>query len=142
MNIYTSYFANLKKIAQANIMTIAICLYKPKWYNGLSYGVLAPTKQILSLKEDIISYTEQYNRYLGTLNPHKIVEDLNALSQGKDIALLCYEKPSDFCHRHLVSKWLCDNGYEVSEYTFNFDKYEKRNFYHKATVEELIEHFK
>jgi hypothetical protein len=26
---------------------------------------------------------------------------------------------SDFCHRHLVSKWLCDNGYDVSEYSKN-----------------------
>jgi uncharacterized protein YeaO (DUF488 family) len=119
MNIYTSYFANLKKLEKANIKPIAICLYKPKWYNGISYDILAPTKQILSLKDDVFGYTEQYNRYLGTLNPHKIVEDLNALSQGKDIALLCYEKPSDFCHRHLVSKWLCDNGYDVSEYSKN-----------------------
>jgi hypothetical protein len=39
MNIYTSYFANLKKLEKANIKPIAICLYKPKWYNGISYDV-------------------------------------------------------------------------------------------------------
>ena len=24
----------------------------------------------------------------------------------KDVVLLCYEKPPQFCHRHLVAKWL------------------------------------
>lgn len=32
-----------------------------------------------------------------------------------DIALICYEKPSDFCHRHLVAQWLRDNGFGCSE---------------------------
>lgn len=31
------------------------------------------------------------------------------------IALLCYEKPDDFCHRHLVADWLRKNGYECEE---------------------------
>lgn len=33
------------------------------------------------------------------------------------IALVCYEKPTDFYHRHLVSKWLCECGYECHEWT-------------------------
>ena len=32
------------------------------------------------------------------------------------IVLLCYEKPEDFCHRHLVREWLCRNGYHAMEY--------------------------
>ena len=28
------------------------------------------------------------------------------MSDNRDIALLCFEKPSDFCHRHLVASWL------------------------------------
>ena len=33
------------------------------------------------------------------------------------IALVCYEKPSDFCHRHLVAKWINENtNIEVREY--------------------------
>ena len=27
----------------------------------------------------------------------------------------CYEKPSDFCHRHLVADWLNKNGVECKE---------------------------
>ena len=32
-----------------------------------------------------------------------------------DFALVCYEKPSDFCHRHLVADWLNKNGYDCEE---------------------------
>ena len=33
------------------------------------------------------------------------------------IALVCYEKPSDFCHRHLVADWFNKNGIECKEFT-------------------------
>lgn len=36
-----------------------------------------------------------------------------------DIALICYEKPTDFCHRHLVADWLNKNGFKCDEYLFN-----------------------
>lgn len=35
---------------------------------------------------------------------------------GKDICLICYEKPNDFCHRHLVADWFRENGYEAVEF--------------------------
>lgn len=37
-------------------------------------------------------------------------------NEPKDIALIYYEKPSDFCHRHLVSDWLNKNGISCREY--------------------------
>lgn len=37
---------------------------------------------------------------------------------GKEICLICYEKPSDFCHRHLVADWLNKNGVKCKEYEF------------------------
>lgn len=33
-----------------------------------------------------------------------------------DICLICYEKPSDFCHRHLVAEWLNQNGFKCEEW--------------------------
>ena len=33
------------------------------------------------------------------------------------IALVCYEKPSDFCHRHLVADWLNKNGISCKEWS-------------------------
>ena len=42
------------------------------------------------------------------------LDEILNLSEG-DIALVCYEKPGDFCHRHLVSSWL---PYEITEYIY------------------------
>lgn len=33
-----------------------------------------------------------------------------------DIVLICYEKPSDFCHRQLVAEWLNKNGFKCEEW--------------------------
>ncbi|NTV02456.1 MAG: DUF488 domain-containing protein [Chlorobiaceae bacterium] len=35
---------------------------------------------------------------------------------GEDVVLLCFERPSDFCHRQLVSKWLRQYGVPCVEY--------------------------
>jgi uncharacterized protein (DUF488 family) len=57
------------------------------------------------------------------LDVNQVVFELNELANGRfkdtDIALICYEKPSDFCHRHLVSKWLNENGYDCIEWNEN-----------------------
>ena len=29
--------------------------------------------------------------------------------------MLCYEKPSDFCHRHILAAWLTEHGHTVTE---------------------------
>jgi hypothetical protein len=29
---------------------------------------------------------------------------------------LCYEKPQDFCHRHLVSDWMRSVGINIEEF--------------------------
>ena len=34
-----------------------------------------------------------------------------------DCVLLCYEKPGDFCHRHILANWLEENfGFKVEEF--------------------------
>ena len=37
-------------------------------------------------------------------------------SDNIHVTLLCYEKPDDFCHRHLVSKWFNEHGYKCEEW--------------------------
>ena len=32
------------------------------------------------------------------------------------IVLICYEKPDDFCHRHLVANWFNENGVNCKEW--------------------------
>lgn len=109
MKIYTSYFAKIKNMPE-NIIPITICGQAPKGYNGKQFRVLAPTYDIFKQYKqtgDSELYTQRfYNERLNKLNALDIYKRLEILSEGKDIALICYEKPSDFCHRHLVADWL------------------------------------
>ena len=117
--IYTSYFAKMRKMPE-NLVTISICIVTPQWYKGKQYKKLAPRNNFFSawkITHDNHLYVEQYNReVLAHLDPHETVRELMELSGGKDIALMCYEKPTDFCHRHLVAQWLQKAGYEVREW--------------------------
>lgn len=106
MKIYTSYYGNLKKLKESNIIPISIARWQPKWYAGITYKVVAPTADMLksdNIKDD---YVAQYKRILSALNAKKVVDQILFLTGGRDCALLCYEKPNDFCHRHLLAEWL------------------------------------
>ena len=122
--IYTSYFAKLSKLPQ-NITPIAICGKSPEWYKGLEYKKLAPKWSFFSewkKTHDNEFYIKHFNKeVLNLLNADNVIEELYALANknpDEDIVLICYEKPSDFCHRHLVASWLNQHGYCVSEYIF------------------------
>lgn len=123
--IYTSYFAKLNSLPK-NIIPVSICAKAPNWYKGLQYKKLAPTYNILmKYKQDhdredyICKFREQI---LNKLNASEVVFDLGRLADKDstfysfDICLICYEKPSDFCHRHLVSDWLNKAGFECKEW--------------------------
>lgn len=45
-----------------------------------------------------------------------MAHNYKGLDYHPNIVLLCYEKPTDFCHRHLVAQWLIENGFECKEY--------------------------
>lgn len=117
--IYTSYFANLRKLP-SDFIPISICGKAPDWYKGLQYKKLAPKWAFFKVwKEthDNDYYVHCFNdQILKSLEPAIVVNELLRLSGNKNIVLICYEKPSDFCHRHLVAEWLTANGYPCSEY--------------------------
>lgn len=120
--IYTSYFANLRHIPE-DIVPIAICGKAPDFYTGLQYKKLAPKFDFfMQWKRDHNNerYIEEFNKkVLSILDADKIVDELAKLSgNATNIALICYEKPNDFCHRHLVAEWLINNGYPCEEYNF------------------------
>lgn len=117
--IYTTYFARLKTLPKS-IVPISICGKAPSQYSGLQYKKLAPKYDFfMKWKEnhDNGYYISCFNsQVLSILDPAQVISDLTAMAAGHDIALVCYEKPTDFCHRHLVAKWLQDNGYDVKEW--------------------------
>ena len=116
--IYTSYFAKYK-----GDKGVSITRFNPKWWNGDGYKVLAPSVELLkwwkSLSkeeqldiENIQKYTQRFIEE--TLNPlESFVNDIYEALDGK--VLLCYEKSSDFCHRHLVADWFIEHGLKCKE---------------------------
>lgn len=122
MVIYTSYFANLSKLRKEGIVPICIARYAPRWYEGLRYLVVAPTSYMLSSSCSHEEYLKKYDEILNRLNPSDVVKAITSLSVGRDVALCCYEKPGDFCHRHLLSEWLRKNGYDVKEWESREEK--------------------
>ena len=122
--IYTSYFAKVKSLPES-IIPISICGKAPKGYNGLQYKKLAPKYDFfMKWKEnhDNDYYIKCFNeQVLNNLNITEVLSDLSdmVLNLGKtDVCLICYEKPEDFCHRHLVADWFIKNGIKCEEYKF------------------------
>lgn len=122
--IYTTYFAKLKTLPK-DIVPISICAKVPNGYHGLEYKKLAPSYELLSKwkqTNDNDYYIKCYlSQVLQQLEPKEVVTELYNLAATqsapvKDIALVCYEKSADFCHRHLVSAWLHNNGWASEEY--------------------------
>lgn len=144
--LYTSYFANIKNLP-SNCIPISICGKAPDWYKGLQYKKLAPKlKFFKEWKEnkDNDFYVEHFQEeVLDTLNQYDVIGDLEDLIEKCEeideklkmflhivncpiwcnphinIVLICYEKPEDFCHRHLVANWLTEYGCKCEEYIEN-----------------------
>ena len=50
------------------------------------------------------------------LNETLAIDYSGDLKEVPRIALICYEKPTDFCHRHLVADWFNKNGILCEEW--------------------------
>lgn len=122
--IYTTYFAKLKSLPK-NVIPISVSAKTPEWYRGAKLKTLAPKYSFFSKwKEthDNDYYIRHYNaEVLAGLNPHRLVNALSLYLPDPSchIALVCYEKPGTFCHRHLIAKWLQNAGYPCEEFVYN-----------------------
>lgn len=122
--IYTSYFGKYKGTEGVSIAQGA------RWYKGERATELAPSPELLNwykltmlnlnihtdkeyvrfeTKNIQRKYEEKYLQQLNKLNPAKIYNKYD----GK--VLLCFEKSSEFCHRHILAKWLRDAGFDCQE---------------------------
>lgn len=135
---YALHGFQLISIANTNINKIGKLVIK-------KFKPLIPGNWIFNWKNDLknrndlgrakIEYVNTYySKCLSKFTPEDLVKDLLAFSNNHDAILLCYEKtpvdtPSNgivalsqleagtsFCHRHLVSDFLRQAGYECREY--------------------------
>lgn len=118
--LYTTYFAKLKTLPD-NIIPVSICGKAPEWYKGLQYKKLAPKWKFFQewkKNGDNHFYVQCFNKQvLSSLNAKEIYDELTALTLSTDIALVCYESPERFCHRHLVANWFRENGFAIKEWS-------------------------
>lgn len=116
MKIYTGYWARLHRYLAYDLQPVRISGLM-KWmgepytkYPCLEY--LRPTWEMVKTFHafhKVDEYTEKYNKILENAPQNKILEDLIRISHengGKNVILLCYETPTEFCHRQLVAKHL------------------------------------
>jgi uncharacterized protein YeaO (DUF488 family) len=115
--IYTSYFSSRKYEPKDGVAIARWCSFWP----GRKFDALVPSEELLlwwkslPIKDQLQAEAKQHyeNLYreqtLNKLDPSKVAKKL----EGK--TLLCYEKSEDFCHRHIVAKWLRENGFACEE---------------------------
>ena len=124
---YTTCFSRVRLLPK-EVVPIAICGVKNLHPFGcdvvgrkiLRYPKLAPKRWFWQEWEKTRdnSYYEYWfkKEVLDPLDRAKTWEELKGLSHGAPFALVCFEPPGEFCHRHLVSAWLRDAGYEIGEF--------------------------
>lgn len=135
--IFTSYFAKVRNLPE-NCESIAICAIVPSWWNGLVYDKVAPPLDLLNTykkNHNTEHYTEKYTeQILDRTSPKRVLREIfNTLPRklqltlkqeegnwwenpNHHVVLLCYEKSTDFCHRHLLAQWLKESGIPVKEW--------------------------
>lgn len=139
--LYTTYFGYLRHITDTDhIIPISIAAKPPKWWNGLEYRKLAPSYGCLmnykSDKNTDVYSKRYYEETLKPLDPNDVICELIQLLPRKNqlqidmvscplwenphihIALVCYEIPEDFCHRHIDRAWFNKYGIMCNELCF------------------------
>lgn len=131
MKIYTSYFNNPIKLPPDRTLSLAITAFTPKWWNGDTFSIVAPPKELVlyykgsknrrdvDLEKLQDFYIEYYvKKVLNELNPNEVANTLENIANAnnkENIVLLCFEKTSDFCHRHVLRSWFNQNGIKCEE---------------------------
>ena len=102
--VYTSYFSRAGRIVP-NRRLISISLGTPENWGGTYLRELNPTPNLLYKYKNNLITSEEYERIyrdevLSRLDP------LEIYNKTKGKVLCCWEKSGDFCHRHIVLKWI------------------------------------
>lgn len=121
--VKTSYFGRLRALDLSLYYLVQVCRHAPK---GVTCDtVLVPAlpgwqSLVVPLKEGLITEAEYERSYLRVLDSKReelleaVREILKAAGERTPL-LLCYEKPSDWCHRHVLAGWLRKEGFDVNE---------------------------
>jgi hypothetical protein len=108
-NLYTGYFANLKKYLEDLTPVAIVRDLMPYVHPILQFQALAPSRALLDKSKNGLSKEAFEKEFYMELEKHDPMQILGRLPMNA--ILLCYEKadgsnPHDWCHRHMVAKWI------------------------------------
>lgn len=122
--LYTSYFAKMKQ-AKIKGGIVSVSRFNPKWIKEEDLLAwcksLSPSENLLhDYKHNGINWDEYTRRYLIEIGNSKqasvdISSIATSLTLGNNLVLMCYEKSSDNCHRHLLGELFKLKGFNVEE---------------------------
>jgi uncharacterized protein YeaO (DUF488 family) len=108
--LYTGYYGGLNDLDRDKFILVQIsnsCPIEP----DVRFEKVIPdwALTVVPYKEGKITKEEYRERYITQLDKYKeniFAVIANMVKNGKDIIFLCYEKPGDFCHRHIFADYL------------------------------------
>ena len=115
--MYTSYYGMRRYFPdKSKLVSISTDGGRAKRFKGRTFPALAPPSNLLSFyhkhkNQEFYAKTFQ-EKILDKMCAYDIAQEL-----GDGTILLCYEKPNEFCHRHIVADWLRQHGrIEIEEF--------------------------
>jgi hypothetical protein len=117
--IYTSYYQNKLLRNRPDLLLVRVTWSLPRFGVKPTHHIpeFYPTVSILAMPPE--QYRPAYSARLAKLDPQEIragFEAMQAENPGKHIVLLCFCKPGQFCHRHLLAEYLTGLGLGVTEF--------------------------
>lgn len=119
--IYTSYYNRAKALDPNRWEFVQISNSKPTWWEYATTkldAVIPPWNIVSDYKAGRITwakYTDEYNYYLNNEDMEDAIGTIEKLAEAKNVVLLCWEDPTNKCHRHLFADYMNKLGIEVKE---------------------------
>jgi uncharacterized protein YeaO (DUF488 family) len=104
MEVHTVQLSNSKLANQLGVPVIDITVKSGN-------RAFAPTwDMVLDVKSGKITPNEYTSRYIGMMDESRLAnpEEWKVLMSTPSVALGCYCKPGEFCHRHLLSTYMAN----------------------------------
>ena len=97
-----------------------------------------PTWEMVRAIKDGKMTTDKYEtQYLNLLKERKVSANKLIKELPNDTFLLCFESPTDFCHRHTLANWVYEHtGVELVEWKTKREREKARK---QDNLESLIE---
>jgi len=134
--IFTSYYSNIKNIPKEYIKCSISNSTKGIEHLVIQDDRFAPSSDILYEYKNSPEGHEREVHYVQRFKEEILSKNID-IDISKNIVLLCYEHPTDFCHRHIVAEAL-EEKYNIEVRELNFTNYKRENYRYvlKETLQE------